>query len=282
MLINYFAQSLSVDLLRNFDLSKPGEVHEMIKNFKFLDRISVSYSAVLSHPRIGMSALTTKKIKEKITNTVYVVGHARLANGIVLKNYDQSYRSESASNDLKKAFRDHILLQEGPIETSTKTLRSLLRILSSFCAQRNLELLECMWRETLTSYLCDQMQRMVFQLTRRDFSDTECVIRLQVLLQSTRKLCKLDMSALPICGSSAESAFEDAFKRLPQNSILLLTKVLVVYCSSLIDSLKCQQQVGEWSESVDSIVNLLQVLYVVILLYLFAIIDKFPFLLICD
>ena len=70
----------------------------------------------------------------------------------------------------------------------------------------------------------------------------------------------MEMAATNQCYMSADWAFVMAFRRLPKELSIELTKALVVRISSLIDSLKHFSISHKWSESIDKVVDLIQVI----------------------
>ncbi len=222
-----------------------------------------AFAGAISHPCIGLNSESRDKIIKKITDTVLVLGHNRLANGMILQYHDQSFQSESSANDLKAALLKYILINQNRIESNARHLRILLRLFDKHASSRNLMLVEVMWKEVLSSYIMEELMRISQQLVSATNADNnhhaECVVRLQLLLEKVRKSSRRDLGVVAICHTSAERAFEIAFRRLPKEIAFNLSKAIVVYLSSLVDALKSQQLLHQWSESMDAVVDLIKV-----------------------
>lgn len=225
----------------------------------------------ITHPCIGLTNTAKERIRKKVIDTVAVLGPTRFANGLILQYHDQSFQSETSANELKSALMKFMLMNQSRTDMNARQLRILLRLLEKNAAPRNLLLIETMWKETICSFLQDELLRTAQSLGAHNVvgdnnHHVECVIRLQFLLEKVRKCSRRDMSVLNICYTTADSAFELAFRRLPKEMSINLSKAVVVYLSSLVDSLKSQQLVHQWSESLDGVVDLIKVFYITLTL----------------
>ena len=78
-------------------------------------------------------------------------------------------------------------------------------------------------------------------------------------LEEIRSISKMDLAATEQCCMSTDLAFVAAFKRMPKEKALELTKALVVRISSLVDSYKTQSMSRSWAQALEGITDLIQV-----------------------
>jgi hypothetical protein len=240
--------------------------------FKEIAKIEEAYKTVILHPRIGTTALFELRVTEKLQATILVVGYAALANGII----DQDRRpagpaaaSSVTSRGLKQALRMHILQPADRFALPSRSMRRLMKEVCQYGSEDSVAVLEGLWREVISDMVlekCNESQAQSVAL-KLDYAQVNPEARSEGLvdflvtaLSDMRYISKMDMAVTNQCCMSADMAFETAFRRLPKEKSLELTKALVVRISSLIDAYKTHAMSRSWASAVDAITDLIQVI----------------------
>jgi hypothetical protein len=240
--------------------------------FKEIARIEEAYKSVILHPRIGTTALFELRVTEKLQATILVVGYAALANGII----DQDRRpprptapSSETNGGLKQALRMHILQPADRFASPSRSMRRFLKEVCQYGSEDSVAVLEGLWREVIADLVlekCNEVPAHSAVAVKLDYAQVNPEVRSEGLvdylvaaLGDMRYISKMDMAVTNQCCMSADMAFETAFRRLPKEKSLELTKALVVRISSLIDAYKTHAMSRSWASAVDAITDLIQV-----------------------
>jgi hypothetical protein len=93
------------------------------------------------------------------------------------------------------------------------------------------------------------------------FSSESLVDLLIEMIDDFRYVTHLEMSMTNQCSMSVDFAFSVAFRRLPKEVAVEITKALAIRISTLIDSLKQDSILSnKWTVSIDKVVDLIQVI----------------------
>lgn len=274
-------------------------VNPALGAFQLIKTIECAYLSVMLDPRIPASASFAASVTDKLHNTTCLVAYARLANGIVQINHHRTTTSSSSSLDatsasggFKQALRLHILTPTDRFAQPSRDLRKLLKDICAHASESSVSLVEGFWREVIAEMVlekCTQAQTPTQTQTQvgrprvsrrldasthgpqhhpqhpqqqraETHSDSDGLVdRLIATLSEVRYISRMDMAVTNMCCMSADLAFVMAFRRLPKEKSLELTKALVVRISTLIDSFKTLSMSRSWAQAVDNVTDLIQV-----------------------
>eukprot|EP01031_Cornospumella_fuschlensis_P033700 gene33700-40768_t len=239
--------------------------------FKVLDKIGTSYVIALSHPLMSLSHDYIVNVSSKLVKTVAVLGHGYFSDEIISNTCLQCDESQlvadfGLSNEsvLQSALRFHILETSKRFAAGTKKMRCLLRMLCKYCKQDMINNIENAWKEVLAnkvyleclSYTADTVSQSDVNANHNSLLD-----KLMILLKRFRYLSRVDMSITGQCGMSADLAFGVAFRRLPKEVSLEITKVVTIQIALLVDALKINSGGWNWPSALDELVDIIQVLF---------------------
>eukprot|EP01034_Spumella_vulgaris_P021920 gene21920-27998_t len=249
--------------------------------FKTITSIQKAYQSILIHALLNAVPDSFKgSLAEKLSVTVDASGFAVLANGIIergrhsITSATDSRLIQGGHNDcdLKAALLAHIMYPVDRLGKESRQLRRLIRELCQHASHSSVRVLESLWREIVSDAVYDECVQNHFQggvhrgaalAVRQMGGGTKKTIvdRLIVLLAETRHVSRVDLASTRQSCVSADLAFAAAFRRLPQEVASEVTKTAVVRVSSLVDTFKPHHRNSQWSEAVDKIVDLIQVLF---------------------
>jgi hypothetical protein len=237
------------------------EVEIFLEKMDFFHRIIQGFSAFVNHPILSFEQYFRNAFIAKLIGTVRILGSSTLANGLVELNV--VLNSSKDENDLKLIMSKFILESSSRNEDATRSARCLLREVGNVLSNANIQIIEDYWTEVICNHVTEQIVHAFVQLKNHsldsDFSYgiVQDFIR---LLYRIRDISRIDMAVTKACYIAADTAFELAFRRLPKDISILLTKIIVVQLSSLIDSIKVTDIPSEAPQiSLDSIIDLIQV-----------------------
>jgi hypothetical protein len=220
-------------------------VQVLLQQFKRLNLVIKCYSMLLVHPLLGLPDDTKKSFLSKLQDTVITNGLANFAN-IIIQRHFEAYQLSlndtnlSNANQIANALKTFTLLSPNRYEFGTRLWRCLLRELCRFCDSEKKIILERIWRDVMACHIQDVIgQHLLTKFSSFDSEKSkEIISKLIALLKRIRSLSHVDMEITKITGISADLAFEMAFRRLPREQYTIVTKIIVVYISSTIDSFK--------------------------------------------
>jgi len=240
--------------------------------FKTISVIESAYRGVLLDPLVPVAALFEAGVTDKLHNTICLVACAGLANGIIQQNHRVSALDAAVAGDFKEALKLHILSPKDRFAKASRGLRKLLKEICTYASEANVSILEGFWREVVAEMVlekCTTARPTPAAARRLDLSDRihqsearsdGLVDFLMATLSEVRYISRMDMAVTNHCCMSADLAFVMAFRRLPKDKSLELTKALVVRISTLIDSFKTNSMSRSWAQAVDNVADLIQVL----------------------
>lgn len=240
-------------------------VQSSLKQFNQLSLLVKGFTFLFSHPLLSLPERFRDSFLKKLISTIHAYGHSTLADGIITHNYEAQLTNE---NKIMTALRNFTLYSTNRMEISTRYWRLLLRELCQYCHEENVIILERMWREVMACYIQDDCvsplieeyiysSSIVFDSNKAK----EIISSLLNILSKIREMSHVDMSITKISGISADLAFEMAFRRLQKDHSIAITKIIVVYLSSIIDSLKSPYSSADWQSSLDDVIDLIQVVF---------------------
>ena len=248
--------------------------------FSRIAAIEGAYRSVLLDALIPTSLLFEAGVTDKLHNTVSLVAYAHLANGIVQLNHRVSALSATHEVDLKLALKQHILSPVDRFALPSRKLRRLLKEICTYASESTVSVLEGFWREVVAEMVLDKCttspktSEKKSTARRLDLDEesmgqsearSDCLVDfLMSKLSEVRHISRMDMAVTNQCSMSADSAFVTAFRRLPKEKSLELTKALVVRISSLVDSFKTVSMSRSWAQAMDSVTDLIQVLKILL------------------
>ncbi|RYH32038.1 SH3 domain-containing protein [archaeon] len=237
--------------------------------FKTLNKIGTSYAIALTHPFMSLSHDYLVSLSNKLVKTVGVLGHGHLADEIISNTCLQCDESQCVvdfglSNEsvLQSALRFHILETTKRFAPATKKMRCLLRVLCKYCKQDMINHIESAWKEVLAHkvYLeCISYTAIMFSHNDAQSNRNSLIDKLMILLKRFRYISRVDMSITGQCGMSADLAFGMAFRRLPKEVSLEITKIVAIHIALLVDALKVNTGSGNWPSTLDELIDIIQV-----------------------
>jgi hypothetical protein len=259
-------------MCRNYSLAD--SVQPAVDTFTLLASIEQAYKSVICCPQICATAHFESGVAEKLHSTTCVVGFAGLANGII-----EHHRrgTADAQGGIKEALRRHILQPKDRFAPASRNMRRFLKTLCQYASEDSMALLEGLWREVISDLIVERCSHAPGQATTKltfrnptgpavaqhpEARSDSLVDFLLTTLSEMRYISKMDMAVTKQCYMSADAAFVTAFRRLPKEVSLELTKAVVVRISSLIDSYKTMAMSRTWAEALDGITDLIQVMLV--------------------
>lgn len=232
--------------------------------------IETAYQKILLHPKISVSRPFRNTITSKLRDTIHVVGYSLLANAVVDKNIRKNAFDLSIEQGMKKALRDHILLTKNKFLAESRNMRKLLRLLCRYGSNKAISVIESVWREVISDYVYEECTKAEYP-TLNEHEDLryeiipwtgKLVDRLVDILGDVRHVSRVEMAVTEKSSMSGDLGFLMAFKRLPKELSIELTKALVVRISSLIDSNKHQTfENVVWAKSIDNVIDLIQIFF---------------------
>lgn len=239
--------------------------------FQAIASIEAAYRSVILHSSIfASSPLFSACVADKLQDTVLVGGYATLANGIIELNHRVSATDTSHADDLKQALSAFVLLPKDRFAKSSRHMRKLLKELCQYASERNVSIVEGLWREVISDMVLEKCAasttrtaaRLDFQrLQQAEARSDSLVDYLIATLSETRYISRMDMAVTKQCCMSADLALVMAFRRLPKEKSLEITKALVVRVSSLIDSFKTHSTTRTWAQAIENVTDLIQVTF---------------------
>lgn len=238
--------------------------------FKAISAIESAYRSVLLDPLVPVSALFEAGVTDKLRNTISLVARAGLANGIIQQNHRVSALDTAVAGDFKQALKLHILAPKDRFSKASRGLRKLLKDICEHASKTNISILEGFWREVVAEMVLEKCTtaRLPPAARRLEVNDRihqsearsdGLVDFLMTTLSEVRYISRMDMAVTNQCCMSADLAFVMAFRRMPKEKSLELTKALVVRISTLIDSFKTRSMSRSWAQAVDNVTDLIQV-----------------------
>lgn len=264
--------------------------------FEELEAINNAFSTLHSLPTSKNTLGYDNGYSEKLKCTIHAVGFSALADGIIDLNRRAANCNDTFATDgsLKQALHRHILLPKDRFSASSRNMRRFLKTICNSASEVGICKLENAWREVLSDTIFDKCTRTDRRApcrsdgnaTKFDFqtpprgnkilndkrningqsrSDNpearseEIVDYLIASLREFRDISKIDLAVTDRCCMSTDLAFIAAFKRLPKERALEVTKALVVRISSLVDSYKAHSMSRAWAQSLQAITDLIQV-----------------------
>lgn len=236
--------------------------------FQSVAAIEAAYRSVILHPGIPVSPLFEMGVTDKLQGTVLMGGYATLANGIVELNHRVNALDTSHNEDLKQALRAFVLLPKDRFAKSSRNMRKLLKEICEHSSERNVSIVEGLWREVISEMVLEKCSapatraavRLDFQrLQQAEARSDGLVDFLIATLAEARYISRMDMAVTKQCCMSADLALVMAFRRLPKEKALEITKALVVRVSSLVDSLKTHSMSRTWAQAIENVTDLIQV-----------------------
>lgn len=253
-----------------------------LEAFEAIKAIEAAYRSVILHASVSVSPLFEVGVADKLKGTVLVCGFATLANGIVELNHRISAHEDlTLTFDdgavLKQALRAFILQPKDRFAKSSRNMRKLLKEICQYASEHNVSIVEGLWRETISEMVLEKCTAPTVSRTTATTNAAASLdyMRLQQVesrsdglvdyliatLGEARCISRTDMAVTNQCSMSADLAVVTAFRRLPKEKSLELTKALVVRVSSLIDSLKTESMSRSWAQAIENVTDLIQVEY---------------------
>jgi hypothetical protein len=259
-----------------FTLQSPNDYSEIMNAYEQITKVYKAYAAALTCPYMHLPQPFEQGLLEKLKQTIIVLGYGALSDTIIPQISQHLMQAEnglSSISPLHYALKTHILNSPHRFANNTRATRLLLRKFAEYANSSSINLIETAWKEVLASVISEECIKILdykFQapLIENDMIGNTLVEKLLEYLQKFRHVSKMDMSMFPNCIMSADIALSIAFRRLPKECSVEVTKAVAIRLSMLIDAFRMNTSTlksaqSSWPQTLDQIIDLIQVITII-------------------
>lgn len=272
------------------------KAHQIIIK-KFMFYISRPFENISNNSK--SKSTNDEFLMKKLSNIIFRRGNIALSDGIIelssremLKRSGHSLYTEAnttSSFGLQSIFHQYLISSDDRISPTSKNARQIVKYLHQYASEKCVKLLELVFENAIVDWVFPEMRsallslenpisfrslhhankfnskkklKLLYNSSRSPSPSTSLlVLRLIQMLKKARDISFIDMSSMNSSKSAADKAFAIAYRKLSTHESYQFTRSVVVHISFLLDKYKQNCFERGWQNNLNSVVDLIQVLF---------------------